>query len=1212
MIAYILTAVFLSLLWAAVLAYNQPVEIAIAPTVAVVLTVAALILIRKLKDKKAARELEKALVAQGDAQLKSAAPDQSPEIQAMQDEFTKAVGALKSSKLARGGSDALSVLPWYVIIGPPGSGKTTALLKSGLHFPYLSASGEGVRGVGGTRNCHWWMTNEAVILDTAGRYTTADDDRDEWFSFLDTLSRHRKKPLNGLIAACSVQDLLEGDEESAAALGRKIRERIDEVMSRLKVILPVYVVLTKCDLVSGFVETFGSLPKGERGQIWGFTVPMDKKLASPGDLFRERFDELVTVLEKRSLRRLADERRQQTREKVYQFPLQFGALKKNLSELVQNLFVENVYQDTPVLRGVYFTSGTQEGRPIDRMMRAIAEGFGIRRSWSDGAEQVVEAKSYFLTEVFQQVMFKDQALAVRSTAENKRQQVLRYVYAGVGLALALLVLLFPTLSFFNNRALAKASKDAISGVKLEKAVVADAAWLAKLDPVKKQLEELLAYEKDGPPVSMQFGMYQGGKLKAELARFYATALNKAVVAPLLAHDVELMDAWARAHEGSDGAEVGPEHVALYDKLKLHLLLSSPRAEGEPQIGEAESQWIASQLASRWSELATEGSPGEAAAAVEAHLNLYGRLASDPSLLVQRNEPVVRRIRTALALLPWEKFALEKVIAEVSGELPDLTLKGVMGGAATWLKGTRPVRSAFTRKGWETLIQPRLSGQQENSEGWVLGEAARKGKAADAETRALKSAYFEAYIQEWKDFLKDIRIDAPSNNREAHAMLEDLTRGKTPPYPRLFQLVASQVRLVPPEKAAGLDKLTTGLANKVKIKGKGAGDLFNAASKAAAKKKGQSDDEKVELTARDVEPEFEGFISFGVALKAAEGGSDEVPLDIYQAQLELLRDSLRDFMDSKDDTAPLRAKLQQASARVKSLLSAHDVRWAPRLEALLWPPILAASRSSTCEASLAASQNWKVAVATPFNESLANVYPFNPSSRQEAPVSDVAEFFKPESGTLWGYYGATLKNDVVMEGSSFKWSGRFEGASKEIYSDGLLKYLERSREITTALFPKGAKEPTTRFTAVIRPAPKAASIRFSVDGDMAEYKMGPDLRHTFVWPGEGKEKGARLEVRTSSGNAVVEQAGEWGLYRVLEQAQIDPPSGGGRTFTAKWKLPTVGTEVAIVFEVAKDSPFFGTLRPGERPELLKPFRGPLAKAPAAVGKGGGSCEGLVNR
>ncbi|MGL4231646.1 MAG: type VI secretion system membrane subunit TssM, partial [Casimicrobium sp.] len=104
------------------------------------------------------------------------------EVGELRKRFADAMETLKKTRLAgKGKASWLSVLgkqyiyqlPWYMFIGAPGSGKTTALVNSGLNFPLADKFGKAaLRGVGGTRNCDWWFTNEAVLLDTAGRYTT--------------------------------------------------------------------------------------------------------------------------------------------------------------------------------------------------------------------------------------------------------------------------------------------------------------------------------------------------------------------------------------------------------------------------------------------------------------------------------------------------------------------------------------------------------------------------------------------------------------------------------------------------------------------------------------------------------------------------------------------------------------------------------------------------------------------------------------------------------------------------------------------------------------------------------------------------------------------------------------------------------------------------------------------------------------------------------
>src|SRR5262245_41087255 len=167
---------------------------------------------------------------------------------------------LKKSRKTR--SDFLYELPWYLIIGPPGAGKTTALLNSGLEFPLAERFGrEGLKGVGGTRNCDWWFTDQAVLLDTAGRYTTQDShaevDRQGWEGFLALLKKHRKRrPINGLLIAISLQDLMLLDSAQIIDHANAVRQRVQELYDYFGVRFPIYVLLTKVDLVAGFMEFF--------------------------------------------------------------------------------------------------------------------------------------------------------------------------------------------------------------------------------------------------------------------------------------------------------------------------------------------------------------------------------------------------------------------------------------------------------------------------------------------------------------------------------------------------------------------------------------------------------------------------------------------------------------------------------------------------------------------------------------------------------------------------------------------------------------------------------------------------------------------------------------------------------------------------------------------------------------------------------------------
>lgn len=1219
----VLIAVFIVLVWTAVLLLGLPLWGAIVPTVLLVLIIVAAYLFQRFQASKAARDIERELGAQADAQLQNVRPDQQEEIQAMQSEFAKALQSLKSSKLARArqGKDALSVLPWYMIIGPPGSGKSTALRNSGIQFPYLSSRGGGVKGVGGTRNCEWWLTNEGVILDTAGRYTTEDDDREEWLSFLDMLKRNRpRKPVNGLVVAVSVGDLIGIDEEQSVQLAQTIRERLDEVMERLKMIVPVYVMFTKCDLLAGFVDVFGDLAKTERGQIWGFTVRPEDARDNIGETFLTRFDELAEVVEQRCTVRIGAERHPETRERIFRFPQQFEGLRANLVEFVQALFAENVYADTPVMRGVYFTSGTQEGSPIDRVMNAMADAFGIRRTTTpDGGRPAVEARSYFLRDMFAEVVFPDQNLAMLSSAEVQRQKRIQLAYAGGCFALALLILLFPTLSFVKNRRFIQTTLVMAQALKLQEAGATGAGPMVDaMLPMRQQIDKLLEWEHEGPPAGMRFGLYRGDELIAPLGSFYGATVRRVLVEPVLTSDLKEMKKWVEEQRQEGETPTGREYARYFDRLKLHLLLSGPRTAREPEMGDGVRSWLVKSLTERWGRKPGFTDSAHRTSQMSSHVDSFVKLlAQDPSLAFTRNDKVVRDVRVVLDRLPFSTLALEQLIADVGREGYDITVAGILGSTAQHIKGEERVRGAFTRKGWDSVVSAKLEHPLQGADIWVLDKDTNATNELELERqeRALRSTYYKQYIEEWQRFLEKLVVQSPKDSTEALAMLEDLTRGEPPPLARLFRAVAYNVRLG--EESGLLDAAKeSGVFDKLKGKlGGGKGKPANQLANFVDDKVNgdESPDGEEVFTEHSVRARFKALTDFGAPPVQKNKGADapppeSIPLDLYQEQLQFLRDAQRAAMESQDESPAMMARVQTARVRIQSLIQAQDPLWRPRVEALLWPPIEAISELTLKAVGGKASDQWCSEVATAFKQKLAGHYPFNRNG-QDAAVADVGDFFRPESGTLWGFYGGVLKSHVEQSGSRFKFITRAGRAGGSLYYGSVLTFLSRSREISESLFAPRDAEPGVKFSFHIRPSPKLSSIRFTVDGQTVDYNNGPEEWHNFEWPGKGgKSVGASIKVRNNRGQPeTVEQEGEWGLFRLLEEgtARVE---GGARVFSVTWALPSSDTEVVIDFKPSRSaSPFFGVTA-GRNAKLMQPFRMPGVQPPRVIAKGGSGCSG----
>ncbi|MEI7609076.1 MAG: type VI secretion protein IcmF/TssM N-terminal domain-containing protein, partial [Rhodospirillaceae bacterium] len=179
----------------------------------------------------------------------------------------------------RCGRQTLHRLPWYLVIGTPGAGKTTAIANSGLTFPLADILGQKpVQGFAGTRSCDWWFTSDAVMVDTAGRYTTQDSepaaDSTAWLGLLDLLKYHRpEQPLNGVVVTLSLADLATQPLVDRHIAADALNWRLTEIEARLGIRVPVYVVLTKADRLVGFSEFFAALGEEERRQVWGITFP---------------------------------------------------------------------------------------------------------------------------------------------------------------------------------------------------------------------------------------------------------------------------------------------------------------------------------------------------------------------------------------------------------------------------------------------------------------------------------------------------------------------------------------------------------------------------------------------------------------------------------------------------------------------------------------------------------------------------------------------------------------------------------------------------------------------------------------------------------------------------------------------------------------------------------------------------------------------------
>lgn len=332
--------------------------------------VLAILLVRKLWIRRREQMFVHQVIAQDESMRQNLGPQEQDSAKELQGRWKEAIEALRRSHLRKHGNP-LYVLPWYMVIGESGSGKTTAIQSARLSSPFAEMSR--TSGISGTRNCDWWFFEQAILIDTAGRYALPVDegrDKEEWQKFLTLLAKFRKKePLNGLVVTVAADRLAQAKPEALQEDGRVIRRRIEELTRVLGARSPVYILVTKCDLVQGATHFCDQLPEAALNQAMGFVNQhlkddgiglADKALRAVGDRLREIRLLLLNKIKAPT-----------ATSKMLMFPEELEKLRDNLTTFVQGAFQENPYQETPLLRGIFFSSGRQEGTPFSHFLGAL-------------------------------------------------------------------------------------------------------------------------------------------------------------------------------------------------------------------------------------------------------------------------------------------------------------------------------------------------------------------------------------------------------------------------------------------------------------------------------------------------------------------------------------------------------------------------------------------------------------------------------------------------------------------------------------------------------------------------------------------------------------------------------------------------------------------------------------------------------------------------
>ncbi|BET27449.1 type VI secretion system protein ImpL [Limnobacter thiooxidans] len=1022
----------------------------------------------------------------------------------LQEIFTEAVNTLKkhqSRKAWYQSKPGLYELPWYVMIGPPGSGKTTALHNAGLRFPLQENLGKDpIKGVGGTRNCDWWFTDQAVLIDTAGRFTTQDSDQATdaaaWNSFLGLLKKHRpRQPVNGVLLTLSIHELLDSPAQRRETAG-KIALRLQEMIRILGMCPPVYVLVTKLDLLSGFKETFGRLSEQERAQAWGVNFEHPNLLdITLKDTLPHALNEMIARLSEQLNVRLDREELEHRRIKLFEFPLAMAQLKPAIEDvLLQALQCGSPFEKPITLRGVYFSSGTQDGNVFDR----ILSGMGTPSRHAD-TNTAGQGKSFFIQAMLSKVVFAEQHLA----AYVRRKALLSTVsyFATLGLALLVFGLLCAGwwLSHTNNSNAMAQTLDRSSVMKAQAAALPTEAQ-ASLQALFRALDTLQGVVTQSPDeLTYHLGLNQDVKLQQAEQLAYRRALSEA-----------LMPHVAKRLEDRLRASLNQDMELAYESLKAYVMIHSPQY--------FDAQALASWVVFDWKQNVFSAYGPDLKTRAVAHLEAAIALGA-PTGLPAIDLELVNTARQAIGVQSLEQRLYKRMLRFFKpGSIPDFNLIQTVGVSAAAVF-TRPsgqslnqgVDAFFTREAYVSHFLPSLPAEAArlNKEaGWVMGDshAALNDEPHNLLQRT-RQLYIEDYINTWDSYLKDVEIQRPTQFDQAVNLARVLASPQSP-----------------------LKKFLEGVSGNTRLAGQST-QLASKAESLANQKASQS-------------------LSSNAALLA---DSDFKPVDIDVPLEQQVDDYFSDinglFEGNPPSYAQVSTLLNDLYAQLAAVASAKKSKTAPPPPAamdalqvgagLLPEPVRAIVGQLAGQGSAqgrAAERANLTADLRPLQEvcqrTVANRYPIHAGSGLDVLTDDFARFFGP-SGLMDQFFSSRLANLVDTGTGSWTLKPLSDG-SRAANNPSLIQF-QRAARIRDVFFSGNKASPGFEVEMRLVNSSNPDDVFYlENNGELKMFSRQFQPNHRIQWGGQSPS--ATLRVRASEGSYKT-YSGPWALFRLFDASQI---------------------------------------------------------------------------
>ncbi|EMT5437445.1 type VI secretion system membrane subunit TssM [Stenotrophomonas maltophilia] len=1131
-----------------------------------------------------------------DEQLRQLASQQDP-LQAAEDAQQRSLdGSLQLLRCNLRRRNYLYALPWYVVIGQEGSGKTSFINRSSQSFSLSGvdrAAAERSTADSPALAIDWWISNDAVVIDPAGELICQKQYRSVggqpgpdcvakqervhafmqehpdaaprlWRHFVAWLGKNRpRRPLNGAILMVDLSLLLVQQPSDRKALALLIRSRLRELMEELGTRLPVYIVLSKFDMVRGFDTFFAGLPSEVREASLGFTCT----LSSVDDFdawlqeLSQQYDSFVERLNEQIFDAMAERSTEGEREDLYVFSRQVSGLKPLLFMFLSEILESDRYSTPALVRGMYFASVFQQGIPANALGNAVGRTYGLPLP-AGRALPPGKASSYFTHRLFQKMIYPEAGLAGDNIRVLERKRRALWINAACALLVTLGAVGGWHYQFQQNRQKVHAVLDksrSFNATGIERGQdTSGRNLLPALDQIRDAVSVYEDYRTSWPHVA-GLGLYQGHDIGPKVDAAYMQLLGQQFL-PQLAEGVVA---------GLDDAPPGSDRRLA--ALRVYRMIED-RANRKPE-------YVESWMAGAWQ----QAFPGDAETQnrLMSHLR-YALTYVDARLPSQPRG--VKELQAELRQIPLPHRVYAGMKREALDTLPaSLDLRAEIGPVADVLY--KPPTAEQARSESHSHINPLLTAEGFHgyflrrtkavealalTDQWTLGYRAQSQYSEEDRRRLaaqIRELYADDYIANWRRGLNSLKVNDFQDLDHGVLVLEQVI-GPTQPLRRLIESVA---------RNSHLDARP--------------GALDTGAERAAA----AAEDAP---SVRRIEREFSALAQ----LLGAKEGQMESIADI-QREISVLHDYMRGIQIS---TNRGEAALDALSGRTRR--EGVDPIFLVRQMATGLPEPLnrhvatladESERTLALEAVLELERRWEEDVHGFYRQRLAGRYPLEPASTQNIDLDDFEAFFGPK-GRLQGFQDSYLtpllsRNSAALATAS---------AGEALITPELGPQIEQAQRIRQAFFnERGGLGVQFNVQPLALSATHLNSV-LNVDGQLISYAHGPRTVTGLIWPNalrDGVE--SRLTLVGPAGQTrVMRHQGPWALFRLLSQAQLN-----GSTLSSVDLSSSAGTG-AVRYRITSDrtgNPFTQQVfNEFNLPRSLRP-KMPSATTPRAPLQGDGA-------